>query len=683
MANSETNPLLRPFTTPDESIPYSEIRTEHFLPAMQEGIRLSKILVAALRDSKDPVTFENTIVALEASSEPLDIVSDVYFNLLSAEADDAYHALAKELSPLVAAFANDVLLDEKLFLRVKAVWDKVDSLGLNLEQRRLAEKTYKNFVRNGANLDAKAKSRLREVDAEMARLSPQFSENVLKATYAFDIEITDVSQLEGLPPSAIEAAASAAEKKGKKNAWIFSLEAPSYIPVVTYSAIRELRERMYRAYNSRAFGGGHDNREVLKSIIKLRHERAQILGYATHADYVLEERMAGSRKKVMSFLDRLLSVCKSAAEREFEEVRAFARATQGPLDLQPWDFAYYSEKLKERKFKFSDEDLRPYFKLENVIEGAFDHASRLFNLEFKERPDIPIYHPDVKVYEVRDTKQNSYIGLFYTDFFPRQTKKGGAWMTPLREQGIFGGKLRRPHVSIVCNFTKPTADKPSLLTFDEVRTLFHEFGHALHGLLSDCTYRSIAGTNVHWDFVELPSQLMENWVLEKEVLDRFATHYQTGAKMPAELAQKVKDSSNYLAGYAAMRQISFGYLDMGWHSSDPTSIQKVEDFESSLLDKTRVMPKIEGTNTSCSFSHIFSGGYSAGYYSYKWAEVLEADAFEYFKERGLYDAEVADKLRNDIFARGGTEHPMELYKRFRGREPDPDALLRREGLLPT
>jgi peptidyl-dipeptidase Dcp len=679
--NSSVNPLLQTFGTKYGAIPFPEIKTEDYLPALEVALKTSRANIEKIRDNGTPPDFENTIVALETATEASDLVAEIYFNLLSAEADEAMHALAKEISPRLADFSNDILLDEKLFERVKAVYEKRSSLGLTPEQMKLLEKNYKGFVRNGGLLDATKKTKLRELDQELSKLSPQFSENVLKATYGFELEIDNESDLKGLPESAIEAAALTAKQKGKDGHWIFTLEAPSYVPFLTYAAKRELREKLWRAYNSRAYAGPHDNREILKRIATLRHERAVLLGFDAHADYVLQERMAEEAGRVKSFMERLQKVAKPAADREIDEVRALMKELDGRDDLMSWDFSYYAEKLKERKFKFNEEELRPYFKLENVIQGIFEHARRLYGLSFKALEGIPVYHPDVKVFEVKDDTSGALVGLFYADFFPRPTKKQGAWMTPLREQGLFGGEVRRPHVAIVCNFTKPTPTKPSLLSFNEVRTLFHEFGHALHGLLSECTYRSVAGTNVYWDFVELPSQIMENWTLEKEALDIFAHHFETGTKIPAELTQKIKKSASFMAGYATVRQLMFGTIDMAWHAVDPSQVKDVEAFENKALADLQVLPHVAGTAISTSFGHIFAGGYSAGYYSYKWAEVLDADAFEMFKERGLFNREVAQSFRKNILSKGGTAHPMELYKSFRGREPDPDALLRRDGLI--
>jgi peptidyl-dipeptidase Dcp len=681
MAQSdESNPLLKSFAGKHGVIPFNLLKKEHYLPAIDAGIEKARGRLEVLRTATDTPSFENTALALETLSEELDQAAEIYFNLFSAEADDEFQALAKEISPKLARFSNDISLDEKLFARVKALHDLVPSLKLDSEQKRLVEKQYKGFVRNGALLKGADRDRLRKIDEEVSVLGPKYSENVLKHKNAYLLHLTDEAQLAGLPESTIEAAAQVAKEKGKEG-WAVTMDAPSRAPFMKYSERRELREQIYKAQTTTAVGGDYDNRDVLKRIAVLRHERAVLLGFKTHADYTLQERMAEQPGKVTAFLERLLSVAKPAAERDLAELRAFMKSETGKDDFRPWDFSYWSEKLRAKKYDFDDEALRPYFKLENAIDGVFQVATKLFGLSFKVLDGVPVYHPDVKVYEVFDDKTNGFVGLFYTDFFPRETKKSGAWMTPLKEQGFFGGQLRRPHVGIVCNFTKPTATKPSLLTYDEVKTLFHEFGHALHGLLSECRYRSVAGTNVYWDFVELPSQIMENWLDEKETLDLFARHFETGAPMPKELVEKMRRARNFQAGYSALRQVSFGLLDMAWHSADPSGIKDVLAFEEQVMARARVLEPVPGSNMSCSFSHIFAGGYSAGYYSYKWAEVLDADAFEYFKERGLFDREVAAKFRSNILARGGTEHPMELYKRFRGREPDPDALLRRDGLI--
>ncbi|MBY0553831.1 M3 family metallopeptidase [bacterium] len=679
MSDLANNPLLKSLTLQDQAIPFNEIKVEHYMPAINAAIEEAKKNIAAIKAQKE-TSFENTIVALEQASEKVDRISNIYFNLFSAEANDAHQALAQQISPILSAFSSDVSLDEVLFQKIKFVYDNRTQLNLKNEDLKLTEKTFKSFSRNGALLNSAKKEELRALDQELSVLSPQFSENVLKATNAFEMWITDVTDLDGLPEGVREAAAMAAEQKGKKGQWLFTLQAPSLIPFITYSAKRELREKLWRANSSKAFGGEFDNQNIVKKIVTLTAKRAQMLGYKDYAEYALEERMAKDSATVFKFLTNLLEPSKKAAEKDLKEVKEFRKQLEGSDEIKPWDFAFYSEKLKEQKYAFNEEELRPYFKLENVIEGVFEHSRKLFGLTYKLNTTIPTYHPDVKTYEVY-TEKNEYVGLFYMDYFPRETKKGGAWMTNYREQGMWSNSVKRPHVSIVCNFTKPTPTKPSLLSYDEVRTLFHEFGHALHGLLSQCKYRSLAGTNVYWDFVELPSQIMENWTEEKESLDLFAKHYETGATIPADLVAKIKKASLFQSGWMSLRQVSFAWLDMKWYTTDPAQITDVDQFETTAMEVTRLLPKEQGTNMSCAFGHIFGGGYAAGYYSYKWAEVLDADAFEYFKEKGLYNAEVAGKFMNSILSRGGTAHPMDLYKEFRGREPDPNSLLKRSGLL--
>ncbi|MEK2646569.1 M3 family metallopeptidase [Bdellovibrio sp. BCCA] len=676
-----TNPLLKPFTNKDQATPFDLIKVEHYVPALDEAIKLAKENVAKIKSNTAAPDFENTIAALEAASELPERIAGIYGNLEVANADESLQALAKEIYPKLTAFASDVSLDDEIFKRVKAVYDKRTSLNLNKEQTRLLEKTYLSFTRNGALLNEKDKETLRHIDQELSVLGPKFSENVLKATNAFEMFLDKKEDVEGLPESILEGAAAMAEAKGQKGKWLFTLSIPSYLPFMTYAKSRPLREKMWRAYASRAYKGDFDNQDTVLKIVQLRDKRAKLLGFKTHADFVLAERMAKNPETVTEFLTKLLKASKDAGKRDLAEVTEFAKKLDGVTDIKPWDFGYYSEKLKEEKYSFNEEDLRPYFQLEKVVDGVFAHAKKLYGLTFKENKEIPVYHPEVKAYEIYEEASGKYMGLFYTDFFPRETKKGGAWMTQFRGQGLINGDMKRPHVSIVCNFTKPTPTKPSLLTYDEVRTLFHEFGHALHGMLSECTYPSLSGTNVYWDFVELPSQIMENWVGEKEGLDLFARHYETNEAMPADLIAKLKASQKFQAGYMSCRQLQFGMMDMAWHSTDPSTIKDVDAFEEKATAETRLFPKVEGANNSCSFSHIFAGGYSAGYYSYKWAEVLDADAFEYFKEKGLFNHEVAQKFKDNILSRGGTEHPMDLYKKFRGREPDPNALLRRDGLI--
>lgn len=678
--STNTNPLLRKFELKDQALPFDQIKTEHFLPAIEVALAEAKNNITAIKANKN-ISFQNTILALESASEKIDTISGIYFNLFSAEANEDHQALAQKISPILSAFSSDVILDADLFQKIKFVFDNKANLKLTPEQNRLTEKMYLDFARNGALLAPDKKEILRKLDQDLSILSPQFSENVLKATNAFEMWITDTKDLAGLPEGIIEAAAMSAEQKGKKGQWLFTLNAPSLIPFLTYAENRNLREKLWKASAAKSFGGPYDNSDLVKKMVTLKHQRSQILGYNTFADYVLEERMAKNTETVFTFLKSLIEPSKLAAQKDLEEVQNFKKEIEGSSEIKPWDFGFYSEKLKEKKYAFNDEELRPYFKLENVIEGIFEHARKLFGITFKPITGVPVYHPDVKTFEVIDQTTGEYVGLFYMDFFPRETKKGGAWMTSYREQGLWGGDLKRPHVSIVCNFTKPSPTKPSLLTYDEVQTLFHEFGHALHGLLSKCNYRSLSGTNVYWDFVELPSQMMENWTGEKESLDLFARHYLTNETIPAELVQKIKKAAKFQSGWMSLRQLSFAWLDMMWHTTNPDKIKDVDQFETDADSLTRLLPKEAGTNKSCSFGHIFGGGYAAGYYSYKWAEVLDADAFEYFKEKGLFNTEVATKFKNSILSRGGTAHPMDLYKEFRGREPDPNSLLRRDGLI--
>lgn len=675
-----SNPLLNLSSLKDAAIPFNEIKVEHYLPALEQAINEAKVNIQKIKNQKE-ASFENTILALEQASEKVDRISNIYFNLFSAEANDEHQALAQKISPILSAFSSDISLDSALFEKIKFVYENRKSLNLKNEDLKLTEKSYKDFSRNGALLDANKKEELRKLDQELSVLSPQFSENVLKATNAFELWISDSNELSGLPDGVKEAAALSAEQKGQKGKWLFTLQAPSLIPFMTYSSQRHLREKLWRASSSKAFKGDFNNQEIIKKIVRLKAKRAQLLGFNNYAEYVLEERMAQNSETVFNFLNSLLEPSKKAAQKDLQEVKDFRKKLDGTDEIKPWDFAYYSEKLKEEKYNFNEEELRPYFKLENVIDGVFEHSRKLFGLTFKAVTDVPVYHSEVKTYEVYFEKNNEYVGLFYMDFFPRETKKGGAWMTNYREQGQWNGQVKRPHVSIVCNFTKPTPTKPSLLTYDEVRTLFHEFGHALHGLLSQCKYRSLSGTNVYWDFVELPSQIMENWTEEKESLDLFARHFETNEKIPAELVAKIKKASLFQAGWMSLRQVSFAWLDMKWYTTKAEFITDVDQFETEHTEITRLLPKEDGTNMSCSFGHIFGGGYAAGYYSYKWAEVLDADAFEYFKEKGLYNQEVATKFKNSILSRGGTAHPMDLYKEFRGREPDPNSLLKRSGLI--
>ncbi len=673
------NPLIQPFSTPYDAFPFDKIENSHYLPALKEAIRQGKEEVEAIANNSAPATFDNTIAALDKSGALVDRVSTVLFNLNSAETSPELQRIVKEASPLLSEYSNDIRLNEKLFQRIKTIYDSRAQLSLDAESLTVLEKTYKGFARNGANLTGSDKDTLRDIDKRLSELSLTFNEHILEETNSFTLAITDEKDLAGLPDFVKEAAQMVAKEKGKEG-WIITLHAPSYLPFMTYAENRELRKKLSLAYNSRGFhSDANDNQEIVKEIVQLRHKRANLLGYASHAAFVLEERMAGSPDKVYSFLDDLFEKAKEVATQQMDELTAYAR-TQGFSEerLQRWDYAFYAEKLKKERYSIDDETLKPYFKLENVIQGVFLIAEKLYDLHFTEVYDLPLYHTEVTTYRVTDAQDN-LVALFYADFFPRESKRNGAWMTSFREQRILDGKDLRPHASIVCNFTKPTETKPSLLTFNEVTTLFHEFGHALHGMLSQCRYGSTSGTNVYWDFVELPSQIMENWCYEQEALALFARHYETNDPIPQELIDKIKDSSNFMEGYTTLRQLSFGMLDMAYHGK----VQKITDvnqFEKEAIAKTSLFPDTEGINNSVAFSHIFAGGYSAGYYSYKWAEVLDADAFEYFQERGIFNTAVSHAFRDTILAKGGSEPPMTLYKRFRGKEPSPDALLRRSGL---
>ncbi|MFC4739437.1 M3 family metallopeptidase [Flavobacterium ponti] len=667
------------FSTKYETAPFSQIKMENYKPAFEENIKAAKAEIDAIINNPEVPTFENTLEALDFSGNALDRLSSIFFNLNSAETSEEMQKIAQEVSPLLTEFSNDITLNEDLFKRIKSVYDQKDSLDLTTEQQTLLDKKYKSFVRNGALLNDEQKAKLREIDTQLAKLKLTFGENVLAETNNYQLHITNESDLKGLPEGAIEAAKHLAESK-EIEGWIFNLDYPSYIPFMTYADNRELRKELAIAAGKKAFQNNqYDNQNNVKDIVRLRHERANLLGYASHAHFVLEERMAQNPDKVKSFLNDLLEKAKPAAEREFTELTAFAKEIDGIDHLEKWDGAYYSEKLKQKLFNLDDEKLKPYFKLENVLNGAFTIAEKLYGITFKEVFDIDKYHKDVKTYEVLDF-ENQLVAVFYADFFPRKGKRNGAWMTSFKSQSIKNGVNDRPHISNVCNFTPPTPSKPSLLTFNEVTTLFHEFGHGLHGMLANTVYPSLSGTSVYWDFVELPSQVMENWCYEPEALALFAKHYQTGEVIPQEYVEKIKESASFLEGIATMRQISFGLLDMAYHGKAQT-IEDVKSFEEAAFKNTKLYPDVAENCMSTSFSHIFQGGYSSGYYSYKWAEVLDADAFAYFQEKGIFDKEVATKFKENVLSKGGTEHPMTLYKKFRGQEPKPEALLKRAGLI--
>ena len=672
--------LNKPFNTSYNTAPFSKIKTEDFLPAFKTGIEKAKAEIDDIVNNTENPSFENTIEALDYSGEELDRISSIFFNLNSAETNDEIQKVAQEVSPLLSEFSNDITLNEELFKRVKAVYDSKSGLKLTTEQETLLDKKYKSFSRNGANLSDDKKEKLRAIDKELSQLKLKFGEHILAETNKFEMHLTDEAHLSGLPEGAKEAAKQLAEAKNK-DGWLITLDYPSYIPFMTYADNRELREKLSKAFGRKGFQNDNlDNQNIVLKIANLRYNRAQLLGYKSHAHFVLEERMAETPEKVKSFLNELLEKAKPAADEEFKKLEDFAKELDGIDQLQKWDSGYYSEKLKQKLFDLDDEQLKPYFKLENVISGAFTIANKLFGLQFEEIDSVDKYHDDVLTYKVTDA-EGQLVSIFYADFFPRAGKRNGAWMTSYKPQMIKNGVNERPHVSIVCNFTKPTKSKPSLLTFNEVTTLFHEFGHALHGMLANTTYPSLSGTSVYWDFVELPSQILENWCYEEESLKLFATHYETDEMIPMELIDKIKKSSTFHEGMQTLRQLSFGLLDMSWHGVDPTNIKNVKAHEVEAFGDTSLYPDVAENCMSTSFSHIFQGGYSSGYYSYKWAEVLDADAFEYFKEEGIFNKKVADKFKAFVLSQGGTENPMTLYKKFRGQEPKPEALLRRAGLL--
>lgn len=668
------------FNTPYNTAPFSKIKDDHYLPAFTKAIADAKAEIDTIVNNEAAPTFENTIEALEFSGEKLDRISSIFFNLNSAETNETIQKIAQEVSPMLSEFSNDITLNEDLFKRVKAVYDSKTTLNLTTEQDTLLDKKYKSFSRNGANLPEDKKEQLRDIDKKLSKLKLKFGENVLAETNKFEMLITNEADLSGLPDGAKEAAKQLAESK-EKEGWLFTLDYPSYIPFVTYADNRELRKKLSIAAGAKAFKGDDlDNQNNVLEIVKLRYQRAKLLGYKTHAHFVLEERMAETPENVQKFLNELLEKAKPTAEREFRNLENFAKDLDGIDQLQKWDGAYYSEKLKQKLFSLDDEKLKPYFKLENVIDGSFKIAEKLFDLHFEEIDTIDKYHDDVLTYKVTNSK-GDFIAIFYADYFPRAGKRNGAWMTVYKRQFVKNGENSRPHISVVCNFTKPTKTKPSLLTFNEVTTLFHEFGHALHGMLADTTYPSLSGTSVFWDFVELPSQVMENWCYEKEALELFATHYETGALIPMDLVEKIKESATFHEGMQTLRQLSFGLLDMSWHGVDPSHIKNVKAHEAKAFENTKLYPDVAENCMSTAFAHIFQGGYSSGYYSYKWAEVLDADAFEYFKEKGIFNKTVADKFKDNVLSKGGTENPMTLYKRFRGQEPKPEALLKRAGLI--
>ena len=674
------NILTQKFNSKNNTAPFSEIEIEDYQPAFLENIASARAEIDVITNNPASPTFENTIEALEFSGDALDRLSSIFFNLNSAETSEKMQKIAQEVTPLLTEFGNDITLNEKLFQRIKYVFEQKATLNLSTEQITLLDKKFKSFSRNGALLSEESKFKLREIDAELAKLKLTYGENILAETNNYQLLITHENDLKGLPEGTIEAAKSLAKSKNI-DGYVFTLDMPSYLPFMTYADNRELRKELAIAAGKKAFQNNEfDNQAITLKIAKLRFERANLLGYKTHANFVLEERMAQNPENVKTFLNDLLAKAKPAAEREFAELAAFAKEIDGIDQLQKWDLAYYSEKLKQKLFNLDDEKLKPYFQLENVLAGAFEIANKLYGLHFNEVFDIDKYHNEVTTYEVRD-EFGELVSVFYADFFPRKGKRNGAWMTSFKSQFIKDNKNERPHISNVCNFTKPTETKPSLLTFNEVTTLFHEFGHGLHGMLANTVYPSLSGTSVFWDFVELPSQIMENWCYEPEALALFAKHYQTGAIIPQEFVEKIKESASFQKGMATLRQLSFGLLDMAFHGGNPSEITDIKSFEKAAMQNTTLFPDVAENCMSVSFSHIFNGGYSSGYYSYKWAEVLDADAFAYFQENGIFNKNVAQKFKDNVLSQGGTVAPMELYKRFRGQEPKADALLKRAGLV--
>ena len=673
------NPLLIKSTLPYGAPQFDKIENQHYIPAFKQAIEEGKAEVDAIVNNTDVPTFKNTIEALEYAGETLNSISHIFYNLLEANTNEEMQNIAEEISPLTTEFSMYVRLNDGLFKRIKSVYEQRESLGLNDVEMRLLEKTYEGFARNGANLSPEDKETYSKYMEELSLLSLQFGKNVLAATNAFTLNITDENDLAGLPDYVREQAAEAAKNKDLSG-WLFDLTAPSYGPFMKFSERRELREKMYRQYNTRAFGGELDNSDIIKRIAELRIKVANILGYKHFADYQIERRMAKSPESVNEFLNKLLEPALPKAKQEVAELNTYAKAHGFTEDeIMPWDFSFYSEKLRAEKYDLRDEQLKPYFQLDHCINAIFDLAYKLYGLTFTELNDIPIYHQDVKVYDVKD-RDGSHLALFYADFFPRESKRGGAWMTEFRGQRIYNNIDERPLISIVTNFTKPTADTPSLITHDEFTTLLHEFGHALHGIITKGKYESMTGTSVDHDFVELPSQIMENWCYEPEYLNTFAKHYKTGETIPAELIEKIVASMNYQSAYFHIRQLQFGILDMAWHTLSDIFEEDAITFEKKVLSAVNVLPSIPECIISTAFSHIFAGGYCAGYYSYKWAEVLAADGFSLFKEKGIFNQEVASSFR-ELLSKGGSIDAAILYRNFRGHDPEPEALLKQLGII--
>lgn len=674
------NPFFKPYGTPFETPAFERIKIEHYLPAFEEGIKQQKAEIEEIINILAEPTFENTIEALEKSGMLLTKVSGVFYNLTSAHTNDELQTISKTVTPMLTKHNDEINLNSDLFVRIKKLYDKIDELNLTVEQKTLLQKYYKNFVRGGANLTGEDRERFKKINEELSLLSLRFGENLLKENNAFELVIDNEKDLAGLPESVKNSAAEAAKQKGYEKKWVFTLHKPSLIPFLQYSDVRPLREKIFKAYINRGSNNNeNDNKEILAKIASLRVERANILGYKTHADFILEENMAKKPEAVIEFLNKLWQLALNVAKREAEEMQKMIDKEGGNFKLEAWDWWYYAEKVRKEKYDLDEEMLRPYFKLENVVNGAFEVAGKLYGINFTERFDIPIYHEDVRVFEVKET-EGEHVGIFYTDYFPRASKRGGAWMNSYRKQSRIGNEVITPVICNVGNFSKPTGDKPALLSFEEVNTLFHELGHALHGLLSNSTYPSISGTSVPRDFVELPSQIMENWAAHPEVLKMFAKHYQTNEPMPDDLIQKIVNASKFNQGFATVEYLAAAFLDMDWHTLTDSQLRETIQFEKESLSNIGLIPEIESRYQSTNFAHIFSGGYSSGYYSYIWAEVLDADAFEAFKENGIFDKSTANSFRKNILEKGGSEDPMILYKKFRGAEPKVEPLLERRGL---
>ena len=669
------NPLLVEFSTPFETLPFDQIKAEHFLPALEKEIEKTKVEINQIVQNQASPSFENTIEAIESSGEKLGIVSGALFNLNSAETSKALQEVTQKAAPILTALQNDIRLNEVLFKRILKVYEQKNTASLTPEQETLLEKEYKGFVRNGALLSEDKKEKLRTIDQELAQLGLRFGENVLEDSNAFSLHVEEEKALSGLPQSALAMAKQMAERKSL-NGWLFNLDYPSYVPFMTYADNRDLRKTMSIAYGKRGFqANDYNNETIIQSIVQLRHQRANLLGYASHAAFVLEERMAKDESTVKAFLNDLREKAYPKAEKEWEEINAYGQQELGYQSVEKWDTAYISEKIKQGRFSFNEEELKPYFALPKVTAGLFKIVERLFGLSFKIRKDIPVYHPEVQAYEV--IKDGAFHAVLYTDFHPREGKRNGAWMTSYRSQN----SEQRPHVSIVCSFSPPAGDTPALLTFNEVTTLFHEFGHALHGMLANTHYAALSGTSVYWDFVELPSQVLENWCYQPEALALFAQHYESGELIPAHYIEKIIKAGQFQQGLQTLRQLSFGYLDLSWHSENSCDIKGIKAHEKSIMSPFQFTQDQQENCMSTAFSHIFQGGYAAGYYSYKWAEVLDADAFELFLEKGIFDSATAASFHDHVLSKGGTEHPMTLYKRFRGQSPNPKALLKRAGLV--